>query len=190
MSLGSSVRVFTSIVDTEPLSLLTTKAVLPSGVIATPMGNAPTAMSLGSFVPVFTSIVDTVSLALLVTNAVLPSGVTATFMGLLPTKMAEGRVVLVFASIVETELPVGTGTRPSPALAWVTTAVLPSGVPATPFGFPPTAMSLGSFLLVFTSMVDTVPLSLLVTKAVLPSGVTTTQNAREPTKTSRGSFVF
>src|SRR5262245_14164202 len=190
MSLGSFVRVFTSIVETVPLSRLTTKAVLPSGVTATPTGNAPTAMSLGSFIPVFRSIVDTVLLALLVTKAVLPSGVSATSMGLLPTTTSEGRVVLLFASIVETELPAGPGTKLSPRLAAATSAGLPLCVIATPFGLPPTGMSLGFLVLVLTSIVDTVPLSLLVTYAVLPFGVIATQNARDPTAMSVGSVVF
>jgi hypothetical protein len=81
MSVGSLVRVFTSMVDTVPLSTLVTKAVLPSRVIATPFGNVPTGMSVGCSVLVFTSIVDTVPLGKparprspWVTKAVLPSG--------------------------------------------------------------------------------------------------------------------
>jgi hypothetical protein len=64
MSVGFLVRVFTSIVDTESLAALATKAVLPSGVTATSSGAVPTAMSVGFFVLVFTSMVDTVPLAL------------------------------------------------------------------------------------------------------------------------------
>ena len=59
MSVGFLVRVATSIVDTVPLPLLATKAVLPSGVIATPAGSVPTVMSVGFLVRVATSIVDT-----------------------------------------------------------------------------------------------------------------------------------
>src|SRR5262249_42611152 len=70
MSVGSLVRVFTSIVDTVPLRVLATKTVLPSGVTASPVGPFPTVMSVGCLVLVFTSIVDTVSLPLLATNAV------------------------------------------------------------------------------------------------------------------------
>jgi hypothetical protein len=78
MSVGFLALVFTSIVDTElPLPKLGTKAVLPSGVTATPPGRAPTGMSVGFLVRVFTSIVETESLPLLETNAVLPSGVNA-----------------------------------------------------------------------------------------------------------------
>src|SRR5262249_60975206 len=50
MSVGSLVRVATSIVDTVSLPLLATKAVLPSGVTATPPGNGPTGMSVGAWV--------------------------------------------------------------------------------------------------------------------------------------------
>ena len=77
MSVGCLVLVFTSIVDTVPLPRLVTKAVLPSGVTATPTGRADGDVG-GVLVLVFTSIVDTVPLPLLVTKAVLPSGVTAT----------------------------------------------------------------------------------------------------------------
>jgi hypothetical protein len=49
-------------VDTASLSKLATKAVLASGVKATPLANEPVGMSVGSFVLVFTSIVDTVPL--------------------------------------------------------------------------------------------------------------------------------
>jgi hypothetical protein len=62
--------VFTSMVDTQSLRRLVTKAVLPSGVIATPPAPAPMVMSSGCFVLVFTSIVDTVPLPALVTKAV------------------------------------------------------------------------------------------------------------------------
>src|SRR5262245_6153873 len=89
MSMGFLVRVFTSIVDTEPLPWLATNAVLPSGVTATPNGNVPTAMSLGFFFRVFTSMVDTVPLRTFVTKTVgrhraragaadTPSGTTPT----------------------------------------------------------------------------------------------------------------
>src|SRR5919106_357970 len=89
MSAGFLVRVFTSIVDTVPLPLLVTKAVLPSGATATPHGNEPTETSVGRLVRVLTSIVDTVLLAALVTKAVgrhrarpgtadTPSGTTPT----------------------------------------------------------------------------------------------------------------
>jgi hypothetical protein len=47
-----------------------------------------------------------------------------------------------------------------------------NGVTATPLGNEPRAMSVGSLVLIFTSIADTVPSSWLVTKAVLPSGVT------------------
>src|SRR5262249_30652245 len=89
MSVASLVRVFTSIVDTMPLRVFATKAVLPSGVTAIAVGNEPTGMSVGCLVRVFTSIVDTVSLSWLLTNAVdrhrartgtadAPSGTTPT----------------------------------------------------------------------------------------------------------------
>jgi hypothetical protein len=83
------VLVFTSIVDTVPPPALVTKAVLPSGVTATPIGFAPTAMSVRFLVLVFTSIVDTVPASAFVTKAVArhcarpaaadtPSGTTLT----------------------------------------------------------------------------------------------------------------
>jgi hypothetical protein len=62
MSEGCLVLVFTSIVETLSLVWLATKAVLPSGVTATPPGLAPTVMSAGFVVLVFTSMVDTVPL--------------------------------------------------------------------------------------------------------------------------------
>src|SRR6516164_1482629 len=80
MSVGFLVLVFTSIVDTVPLTLLVTNAVLPSGVIATPPAPEPTGMSTGFLVLVLTSMVDTVPLAPLATKAVdrhRPRAVTA-----------------------------------------------------------------------------------------------------------------
>jgi len=44
-----------------------------------------------------------------------------------------------------------------------------------------TASSVRRFVLVFTSIVDTVPLNLLTTKSVLPSGVTAPPPGPEPT---------
>ena len=60
--MGFLALVFTSIVDTVPLSRLVTKAVLPSGVTATAAGVGPTVMSVGFLVLSVTSIVDTVPL--------------------------------------------------------------------------------------------------------------------------------
>src|SRR5262245_51657334 len=102
MSSGCLVLVFTSIVDTVSLSLLATKAVLPSGVIATPVGARPTGMSSGCFVRVCTSMVDTLLLSRLTTNAVLPSGENTGPNGAAPTRMSLGCLVLVFTSIVDT----------------------------------------------------------------------------------------
>src|SRR5262249_31246479 len=70
----SVVLVLTSMVDTVLLSVLATKAVLPSGVIASATGVSPTGMSVGSLVRVFTSIVDTESLPTLATKAGLAVG--------------------------------------------------------------------------------------------------------------------
>jgi len=53
MSVGCLVPVFTSIVDTVPLFLLVTKAVLPFGVTAAPAASGPTVMSVGSLILVF-----------------------------------------------------------------------------------------------------------------------------------------
>jgi hypothetical protein len=64
------VRDFTLIVDSVPLSTLATKAVLPSGVSATPDGAEPTGMSSGCLVRDFTSIVDIIPWRLLTTKAV------------------------------------------------------------------------------------------------------------------------
>ncbi len=77
-----------------------------------------------------------------------------------------------------------------------TKAVLPSGVTATPLGIVPTVMSVGFLVLVFTSIVDTVPLPSLVTKAVgrhrdragtadTPSGTTPTSAPANPNTTTR-----
>src|SRR6266511_2952357 len=73
MSVGSFVLVATSIVDTVPQLALTTKAVVRSGVIATPDGVAPMprGMSLGSLVRVATSMVDTELPPAFVTKAVI-----------------------------------------------------------------------------------------------------------------------
>src|SRR5215471_19885225 len=57
-------------VETVPLSALLTKAVLLSGVTATPAGVSPTVMSVGFLVLVVTSMVDTDPLPALETNAV------------------------------------------------------------------------------------------------------------------------
>ena len=99
-----------------------------------------------------------------------------------------GCLVRVFTSIVDTESPVGSCTFPK--LALVTKTVLLSDVTATPFGFVPTVMSVRCFFLVFTSIVDTVPLPLLVTKAVLPFGVTATPSGFGPTVMSSGCLVL
>jgi hypothetical protein len=77
MSPGFLVLVFTSMVDTVPLPCVATKAVLPSGVTATPPEFGAT-MSVGFFVLVFTSIVDTESLAALATMAVARQSLRAT----------------------------------------------------------------------------------------------------------------
>src|SRR6266536_566290 len=121
MSVGSLVRVFTSIVDTESPPKLVTKAVLPSGVTATPFGCAPTVMSVGFFALVFTSMVETVLLMSSVTKTVLPSGVTAT--------AAELALVPAVAPIRKNDARAsfrqanGTAPRSGPA-------PLPSGMPA------------------------------------------------------------
>src|SRR4029450_13912668 len=90
MSAGCLVPVFTSIVDTVPLPKVVTKAVLPSGVTATPLGFVPTVMSSGCLVLVFMSIVDTVSLWVLPTRAVLPPRASAIPPGDEPTVMFGG----------------------------------------------------------------------------------------------------
>jgi hypothetical protein len=51
-------------------------------------------------------------------------------------------------------------------------------------------MSVGFFVLVFTSIVDTAPLPALLTKTVLPSGVTATPFTYVPTVMSVGFLVF
>src|SRR5262245_2513792 len=152
MSAGCLVLVSTLRVGTVALWSSTTKAVLPSGVIATQSALAPARMSAGSLLCVFTSIVDTVPLTLLTTKAVLPFGVTATLSGNGATAMSVGFLVLVFTSIVDTV----------PLVTLVTKAVLPSGVMPTPNGAAPTGMSVGFLRLVFTSIVDTESAALLV----------------------------
>src|SRR4030095_8736059 len=115
----------------------------------------------------------------LVTKAVLPSGVKASPTGRAPTGMSVGCLVRVFTSIVDTEsLP--KYTEPGDDPPRVTKAVLPSGVTFTPTEVGPTGMSLAFLVLVFTSIVDTVPLGPLATKAVLPSGVTATPSGPAP----------
>src|SRR5262249_2907654 len=100
MSVGFLVLVFKSMVDTVPVlsgigvvagengPKLSTKPVLPSGVIAIETGPGPTGMSVGSLVLVFRSIVDTELSPLLTTKAVLPSGVNAPPSGPVPTAMS------------------------------------------------------------------------------------------------------
>src|SRR5262249_46787392 len=156
----------------------------------------PTGMSAGCLVFVWTSIVDTEPrlpmVPLLATKAVLPFGVTATTSGFGPTVMSVGFFVLVFTSIVDTVSLPGTGgpgKLKGVGAPLVTNAVLPSGVNAIEAGGGPTVMSVGFLVLVFTSMVDTVPLSLLATKAVLPSGVIVTPTGVMPTGMSVGSLV-
>src|SRR5881227_1935102 len=102
MSVGSLVLVLTSIVDTVPIlsgvgdsadttgPKLSTKPVLPSGVIAIEIGPVPTGMSVGCLILVFRSITDTELLPLLTTKAVLPSGVNAPPNGPVPTAMSVG----------------------------------------------------------------------------------------------------
>src|SRR5262245_54758893 len=70
MSADFLVLVFTSIVDTVSLALVT-NAVLPSGVTATANGPVPTAMSVGFLVQVPTSMVETEPLRPLVTRAIV-----------------------------------------------------------------------------------------------------------------------
>src|SRR5262245_25933888 len=73
MSVGSLVLVFTSIVDTVPLSRSVTKRVLPSGVTTDTLGFEPTVMS-GSLALVPASITDTVPLFQFGTKAVARHG--------------------------------------------------------------------------------------------------------------------
>src|SRR5262245_20381356 len=70
------------------------------------------------------------------------------------------------------------------------------GVTATPTGVVPTAMSVGSFVLVFTSIVDTelplepTPLPALLTKRVLPSAVSARWTGDAPTAMTVGTSVL
>src|SRR5215218_5322478 len=105
--------------------------------------------------------------------------------------MSVGSFVLVFTSIADT-VPTLSGVgevadENGPKLA--TKTVLPSGVIAIVHGPELTGMSVGCLVLVFTSITDTVPLSLSVTKRVSPSGVTTDTLGFEPTVMS-GSLVL
>src|SRR5262245_2698958 len=156
MSAGFLVLVFTSTVETVPLSVLVTKAVLPSGVTATPVGAEPTVMSAGFLILVFTSIVDTVPLPLLVTTTVgrhrARTGAADTPSGTTPTSAPANP---------STTTP-RTQRTTVPCLA-IRLGHRRHGVTATRLGDGPTAMSVGSLVLVLTSMVDTVPLCPLVT---------------------------
>jgi hypothetical protein len=101
--------------------------------------------------------------------------------------MSSGYLLLVFTSIVDTEVgPVAGATK---GLAWVTKAVLPSGVIATANGFGPTGMSVGCLVLVFTSIVDIVSPLLLGTKRVLLSGVNPAPVGGKPSVMSSGCLV-
>src|SRR5262249_56409630 len=77
-----------------------------------------------------------------------------------------------------------------PTVLSVTKTVLPSGVTATANGVPPTGMSAGSLVPVFTSIVDTEPLKTLGTKTVLPSGVTAGLAGTEPAAMSSGLLTL
>src|SRR5262249_27402609 len=114
MSVPTLVRVATSMVDTVLSSAFATKAVLPSGVIAMPLGFVPTAILDGFKVSVATSIVATAFKLTLarVTNAVLPSGVIATSLANEP--MDGNRMSFlasVRASIVDTRSSAPAGTN-------------------------------------------------------------------------------
>src|SRR5262245_17874812 len=61
---------------------------------------------------------------------------------------------------------------------------------ATSYGVEPTGISAGFLVLVFTSIVDSVPSLVLVTKAFLPSGVNSTRFGPEPTGISVGFLVL
>jgi hypothetical protein len=88
--------------------------VVPSGVIARPIGCVLTSMFVGSLVRVATSIAETKSSPKFVTNAVAPSGVIATLDGCENPVMSTGSFVVVAASMVDTEPAVpGMGNAPS-----------------------------------------------------------------------------
>src|SRR5262245_2977441 len=127
-------------------------------------------MSAGFVVLVVKSIVDTEPLSPLATNAVgrqraraatagTPSGTTPIIAPANPN-ITTPRTQRIAASCLAIRL--GHGRQ---------------GVTATPIGSTPTEMSLGSFVVVSTSIADTVPLW-LVTKPVLPSGVIRSEERR------------
>src|SRR5262245_3334898 len=151
MSVGYLVLVFTSIVDTVPLSLSVTKRVLPSGVSTDTLGFAPTVMS-GSLVLVPTSITDTVPLFQFGTKAVARhcpgAGTADARSGTAPARAPANP---------------STTTRGTQRIITLPCIAIPlghrrHGVTDTAPGAAPTGMSVGSLVLVFTSIVETVSL--------------------------------
>ena len=122
---------------------------------------------------------DGISKGLLwVTKMVLPSGVSTNARGDWPTGCRRGP--RSWCSHQD---------RHCVAAVLATKAVLLSCVNANPPGSDPRAISVGSLVLVLTSIVDNVSLPRLVTNPVLPSGVTSTSPGSEPTGMSVGPHL-
>src|SRR5262245_31043306 len=140
-------------------------------------------MSSGSLRLVFASIVETVPLTPLATSTVgrhrARAGTADTRSGATP-KSAPAK-------------PSTTTTRThrmtAPCLA-IQLGHRRQGVNATSSGFAPTGMSVGCFVLVFTSIVDTESVLPVTTKTVLPSGVTATAAGSALTGMSVGCLVL
>jgi hypothetical protein len=87
-----------SITETVPSVLLATYAKFPSGVIAIPVGEAPTVIGGPTVVLVLVSITETELAKLLVTYAKFPLGVIAIWLGPVPTA-TPFTTILVLVSI-------------------------------------------------------------------------------------------
>src|SRR5262245_44159096 len=168
------------------------RAVLPSGVIATPAPLVP-GMSDGCLVLVFTSIVAIELLPVIETKAVLPAGVIATPSG----NRADRDVVRMLRPCLHVERRYriaerahGCAAQGRTAPPLTTKAVLPSGATATPFGNAPTGMSSGCLVLVFTSIVDIELLPACGAKAVLPSGLMPRHTGSSRPGYRRGSWSW
>src|SRR5262245_44581677 len=157
MSVGFVVLVFTSIVDTVLLPALGTKAVARhferAGTADAAVGTKRTSAPANPRTTTPRTQRITVP-CLAIGSGHRRQGAIVTPKGFEPTVMSSGFLLPVFTSIVDTEVGPVAGTMNG--LAWVTKAVLPSGVIATPNGIGPTGMPSGFLVLVFTSIFDTV----------------------------------
>lgn len=156
-----------SIVESEKLYSLVTKARDPSALMATDVGNAPTA---GVAITLFEArpITDTEDPLAFVTKALAPFGVIAMLFGKSNPEMVVMRLPEVLWTVT------------LPEYSFVTYTDWPFGDTATLLGPEPALKELIA-VLEAVSITVTVPAHKLVTKARLPSGVKATAVGRKPT---------